>query len=310
MKKLYYWANDIESNSGEGILALNFIHLLKRKYKNYKYIQINKLQKQENLFYNYLLPFWGIFKIWIHYLSGHKVCYINYLPIWNLFIFIFLPKKTILGPITGTNTKNNFIYNIFKILGIFVLKKKNYKLLFSHNQFRKYFSSKNKYFFNFLFYKFRINKKEKIKKFDIIFYYKKNNNKGNKFLIRLINKIPGKFKIAVIGDMFPNEKQNKNIINFGVLKRDRALQIINFSKFALTTKENHFSFFSLDSLSNGLCVFYNKDLKLDKNMKTNMLLPISFKNLNSSSKFLNNQLNKKIQKKYFIFKKSDFSEYL
>ena len=35
MKKIYYWANDEEENSGEGILARNFLMLLKKKFKNY-----------------------------------------------------------------------------------------------------------------------------------------------------------------------------------------------------------------------------------------------------------------------------------
>ena len=30
MKKIFYWANDFEENSGEGILARNFLNLLKK----------------------------------------------------------------------------------------------------------------------------------------------------------------------------------------------------------------------------------------------------------------------------------------
>ena len=60
MKKIFYWSNDIEKNSGEGILARNFLKLLRNRYSNYKYINLNKFKKKNNFLYNYLLPFWGV----------------------------------------------------------------------------------------------------------------------------------------------------------------------------------------------------------------------------------------------------------
>ena len=98
MKKIYFWSNDFQENSGEGILARNFVKLLKRKYTNYKYINLNKLKKKDNIFYNYILPFWGIIKIWNYYLKNKKVCYINYLPIWNFLIFLLSPNVSSISP--------------------------------------------------------------------------------------------------------------------------------------------------------------------------------------------------------------------
>ena len=54
------------------------------------------------------------------YLNNERVCYLNYLPLWNFLIFIFLPPKTILGPITGgsnysKNIKMNYIIRAFFI---------------------------------------------------------------------------------------------------------------------------------------------------------------------------------------------------
>ena len=310
MKKIYFWSNDFQENSGEGILARNFVKLLKRKYTNYKYINLNKLKKKDNIFYNYILPFWGIIKIWNYYLKNKKVCYINYLPIWNFLIFLLLPKKTILGPITGTTTKKNIIYNIFKIIGIYVLKKRKTKILFSHNQFKTYFIQNKQIYFNFLFYNFKVNNKKKRKKFDLVFYFKKNSNKGNSILIELIKNISQKFKIAIIGDKLKLNKNIKNISNFGILSRNEALKIINFSRFALTTKENHFSFFALDSLSKGLKVFYNKDLKLFGDVRSNMLLPINFDNYHYSIKYINKQLSKKYHTKYIKLRLKNFDNYL
>ena len=310
MKKIYYWSNDFEKNSGEGILARNFLKLLKNKYINYKYINLNTFKKKHNLLYNYILPFWGIIKIWNYHLKCNNVCYINYLPIWNFLIFLLLPKNTILGPITGTTTKKNIFYNVFKYIGIFILKRKKIKLLFSHNQFKINFLQRKLTYFNFLFYKFKITKKKNKKKFDIIFYFKKNNNKGNDFLIKLIKNIPKKYKIAIIGDKLKFNKSIQNINNFGTVSRDKAIKIIKLSKYALTTKENHFSFFALDSLSQGLKIFYNKDLKLFGDVKTNMLLPINFNNYEHSIKLIKKHLNKKNQKKYFKIKLKNFENYL
>ncbi len=310
MKKIYYWCNDFEENSGEGILARNFLKLLKNKYTNYKYINLNKFKKKDNFLYNYILPFWGIIKIWYYHLRSNNVCYINYLPIWNFLIFLLVPKKTILGPITGTSTKKKFFYNLFKNIGVYLLKKRKTKLLFSHNQFKINFSKKKLTYFNFLFYKFKINKRQKRKKFDLIFYFKKNNNKGNYFLIKLIKNIPKNFKIAIIGDKVELNKSNQNINNFGTLSRNKAIKIIKLSKYALTTKENHFSFFALDSLSQGLKIFYNKELKLSSDVNTNMLLPINYNDYKYSIKLIKKYLNKNNQKNYFKIKLKKFENYL
>ena len=149
MSKIYYWANNIKPNTGEGILALNFLILLKKKYNNYKLIKINRFQHRETFFYNYFLPFFGILKIWYYHLKGKKVCYVNYLPIWNFLIFITLPKKTILGPVTGSNQKENIIYKVLKNLGVYFLKRKE-KILFSHSQFRKYFKNRDGIYYDFI----------------------------------------------------------------------------------------------------------------------------------------------------------------
>ena len=124
MSKIYYWANNTKKNSGEGILALNFLSLLKKKYKNYSFVKLNSFTHKESFFYNYILPFLGVFRLWKYHIKGKKVCYINYLPIWNILILMILPKKTIFGPITGSNLKTNLIYIVFKHIGIFLLKKK------------------------------------------------------------------------------------------------------------------------------------------------------------------------------------------
>ena len=47
MKKIFYWCNDIQENSGEGILANKFLKLLKNNYNNYKFINLNRFKKKK-----------------------------------------------------------------------------------------------------------------------------------------------------------------------------------------------------------------------------------------------------------------------
>ena len=54
MIKIYYWANNTKSNSGEGILALNFLSLLKIKYKKCTFVKLNTFIYKENFFNNYI----------------------------------------------------------------------------------------------------------------------------------------------------------------------------------------------------------------------------------------------------------------
>lgn len=311
MNKIYYWANDTKKNSGEGILAINFLSLLKKKFKYHKLINLNTFKKKNNLFYNYILLFWGIILIWKYYSKGYKVSYINYLPIWNILIFLSLPRDTILGPITGTITKKNILYKFFCLLGAFILKRRKKKLLFSHSQLKLYFPSNKKNYFNFLFYKFKIKTGTTKKKFKIIFYFKDNNNKGNYFLINILKNISEKHKIAVIGDDLSKFLNKKNITNFGTLNRNQAIKIIKSANFALTSKENHFSFFALDCLSRGLKVFYNKDLKISNDIKTNMFIPIDFANLKNSTDAIQKILCKKRDKINILkLKLKNFDNYL
>ena len=104
-KEIYVWACDLDKSRGEGILANEFIKDLK-KYSNKKLVieaPKNYSQKINFSFYkNYITPFVGIAKIWKNYFFGRQTCYINFLPIWNFLIFLLLPPRTILGPITGT----------------------------------------------------------------------------------------------------------------------------------------------------------------------------------------------------------------
>ena len=168
---LYVWTSDRAKNSGEGKLARMFVEYLIDK-NNYK-IKFNTNQQKN---YNrYISPFIGILYCWKNYLKKRKVAYINYLPFWNCFIFILLPPKTILGPITGGAlfNKNNlfnylirkYLFNLLYKISELIINIRFSNLIFSTDLLKKYLSKKTikKSNFNFVFTNFVIKKAVKKK---------------------------------------------------------------------------------------------------------------------------------------------------
>ena len=307
---IYYWASNQKINNGEGILANNFINLIKNNYKNYKVKPINycKNINESTIFFKYILPFWGVIKLWKYFILGKKISYINYLPAWNFLLIFLLPPRTIIGPVTGSvnRSKYNNLIHFFTLIGLKILKIKYKKIIFSHDLFSNIIErNKKKYFFNFLLYGFQILKESKIKKYDVIFYIRKHENKKNDFLIKIINKLSRKYKICIIGEKI---ESNKNVFNMGYVSRKKAQELIKFSKSAVSTYENLFSYFLLDCLKYKLTVFYNSKFKINSNIISNLLIPINYNNSDKSIRFIEKNINKKIKKKIF-FKKQNFNGY-
>jgi hypothetical protein len=311
MKNIYFWACDICKSSGEGILARSFIKKLKIYNKNYKIINIckqSKFQKRNleqncsSFFHKYIFPLYGIYVLWKYHLNGKITCYINYLPLWNILIFLLLPQKTILGPITGSyplkkwSIKLNFLYKLSSI----ILNIKYNKILFATNFFRKYFKKNNNCCYNFIISNIKILKTNK-KKYDFIFYYRDHYNKGNDFLGKIINYLANnKYKIAVIGDKIYNTASD-NIFCYGYVNRNLALKIIGKSKYSILSKENLFSYFMQDCLSKQLVIFYNKDYSkfisgLNKNINPknyNNLIPIDYNSTKAAIKIIKFKIKNK-----------------
>ena len=160
-----------------------------------------------------------------------------------------------------------------------------------------------------MLFDFHLKKNLSKKKFDFVFYFKKNRNKGNDFLINIFSKIAEKKKVAVIGDKLSSLKKPK-VYNFINLKKSKALKIISQSKYAIISKENNLSFFALDCVSNGLHIFYNKNLKLDRSIKTNMYTAIDFNNIAYSIKKINKSISYKKKKFFFNANTKNFLKYL
>ena len=311
--KIYYWASCELSNSGEGVLANNFLFLLKNKYKKTSLISINKikLNKNQSIFSKYILPFYGVYLLWKYYFRNEKISYINYLPAWNFLLILLLPPGTIIGPITGTVNRKNFntFFKVLSFIGIKILLIKYKKIIFSHDFYKSYIpENKIKYcLFNFLLFNFKkkINKKKKT--YDFIFYFRKHN-KENKFLINLVKILTEKnYKVCIIGEKLDFKK---NISYKGFVTRKNALNLISASKYSLGSFENLFSFFVLDCLSNNLKVFFNSNFNVNnKLIKTNLLVPIDFSNLSKSLISIEKSIKKSKGISMLKYKKINFNSF-
>ena len=268
---LYVWACDFSKSRGEGLLARNFIFNCSKFTKKKIYINgksYSKLKKKNihfktNLFNNYFNPFLGIFKIWKEHFADKKTIYLNYLPLWNFFIFLLLPKKTILGPITGgsnfskSNTFNfyirKYVFPVLFFISLKIIKKKFNDIIFSTDLLKKYTENEQNFIFNYCLNIYDNKLLKNKKKYDVIFYYRKNKNKNNFIQKQLIKKlIDNNYKVIIIGD----NPFLDNSVYLGNLQRHKALNYISKSKFAINNNENMYSLFCLDSLSCGTQVVY------------------------------------------------------
>jgi hypothetical protein len=319
--KIFAWACDLENYRGEGILGLNFLkHLSELKNKkiyaetpsgtfiiNKKKIYTIKKTKVKkinlNFIYNYLYPFFGVIKIWTCKNKYKEVSYVNFLPLWNFFLLLLLPKRTILGPVTGgvylgsIKNLNSLIRKklipIFYKMTLKIAEYRDIKLLFTTEILKKFLNSgkKNYYFFNYNLInycsqKFKIEDKRYI---DILFYYRKyaaHNSNQQLNIIKILAK--QKFKIFVVGD-YLNEK---NVNNLGIISRKKIWEYLKKTKFSINEGTNFFSIFCLDCISCGTKVFFDKKIKLNQTFfPKNFFYQINFDKPNISAFKIKNRLN-------------------
>ena len=297
--KIICWACDYVENHGEGILARNFVKLLKKNY-NSKVIILSPSRTFKNkdinfsFLYKYSSPLLGIIILWFHYLQGKKVCYLNFLPLWNTFLFIFLPPGTILGPITGfvykekissieTFLRKKIIPILFKF-NYQILKIRIKKIIFSTNNLKEIFENHKTHLYNFFLYNFK--KKKKVKKnIDFLIYHRQYSTKENAFIINLIkNLIIKNYKIEIVG----HKINNKKVKNNGVISRIKIREKLKRTRFTILSGENLLSYFSIDALSENVKIFYNKKNYFDKNFLINKnFFFLNYDNLQSSLKKIN-----------------------
>ena len=288
----YVWACDLHSNTGEGILGSSFLNQYKLFFgkekiliqtSNLKFMYSNnfKLEKRKevnnNFFFNYINPFIGLLYLWFYYFKKKKICFLNYLPLWNIFLFILMPPSTILGPITGRkeNLKfygfkyiiRKFIFPFLFKLNIKILLWKYNNLLLSTNSLRQFFSNdeKKRILFNFVFTCLPKKIYKKKKNIDFLIYNRTYDTKNFKFIKFLINNLNNK-KIHIIGEVF----NNKKLVNHGLISRDKSLQLLSRAKFTILSEDNLYSLFFLDAAISNVNIFYSSKFKINKNYFINL----------------------------------------
>ena len=288
-KELHFWACDYSKNSGEGKLARLFVKSLEKKERG-------SLNKKNNLLkYKYFSPLFGVFYCWKNYLLGKKVGYVNYLPLWNFLLFMLLPPKTILGPVTGgakfsTYNKLNYYFRkvafpvLYKISQLFLLLRSN-EIIFSTDLLKKYLLKKilKKSKFNFVINQINFEKEINYKKnIDFLLYYRKHKNKKTFFPYNFVKKISlSNYKICVVGD-----KLNiKNIKNLGFLQNNSIKKLQCRSKFTLASGENIYSLFTIECLANGVKILIDKKYKNQIKFYKEKFLIVDFNKLSQLSKF-------------------------
>lgn len=284
----YIWANDLHSNTGEGILGQSFLKnyikffpkekiLIQTPFKKYFFnekILINKINQKANFITNYFYPLYAVILIWFYYFKKKKICYLNFLPLWNFFLVLFLPGKTILGPITGRYENLNpygfkyfirkyFFYFLY-LINIRILLKKYKYLLFSTDILISHLKlnakEKKRIFCNFVLSCFVKNNLQLKKNIDFLIYYRIHDTKNSDFLNYVISNLKNK-KIHIVGNIL----KSKNVINHGLISRKKVLNLLRRTKFSIISEENFLSLFFLDAVSCSVNIFYSSKLSSKTN---------------------------------------------
>ena len=293
-KKISCWVCNFSSNQGEGKLANNFANdLMKQNYGNVTIFSLNgnfnynfntnKFNNyksnnfSENFFQKYINPIIGILYLWFKYLTGNKTCYINYTPLWNFLLFIFLPPKTILGPITGgVNIKSDTYFDglfrkylmfYFYYLSIFFLKLRNHPIIFASSNLYSIISESSinsKSTFNYVYTEIQNHQKTNVdfekREYDFCIYYRDHPTKNQIFFKKIIHFLLTKnFKIIVFGNHIKKSRVG-NFTSKGIVTSDEVNEILSKTKFSLLSSENVNSFFAMSNIINQVHIIYSKDI--------------------------------------------------
>ena len=263
----YFWICDFATNTGEGNLAHLYLSKIKDKKKVFSvktFLKNSTIKKFFDL--KYISPLFGVLICWYFFFKKKEITYVNYLPLWNFFIFLLLPPSTKIGPITGGASfpKNSqylirkFIFPIFYKISEIIINFRYKKILFSTFLLKKYLSEKTikKSQFNFVLNYIKI-KKTKKKNIDFLIYYRKHKNKADLFNYSFLEKISRKkLKIYIVGDKLcmPNLK------NLGYISNKKLIDLLERSKFTLSSNENILSLFNIECINNNVKIFVEKKI--------------------------------------------------
>lgn len=266
-----------------------------------KTIQIkhNIFNNKKTLKHKYFLPIVGIFYCWQKFFENKRVCYLNYLPLWNFLLFLLLPPKTIFGPITGGAVPESGYQRIirlsifpilYKISQICLLFRKT-KIIFATDLLKKYCFNLilKKSFWNYQIKKILLKKKYLKKNIDLLIYYRKHSNKKTTLLREVLEKVQKKKRILVVGDNLNNPK----VKNLGFKSNKEIQAMLRKTKYSIISSENIFSFYTMECINSNVLIIYKKKPSLKIKFLKKYFIEINeinFKNkLLLNNKYLNKQ---------------------
>jgi len=284
----FIWACDISQNTGEGRLAHLFLNKEKIKINKYSKHKVN----HKIFLHKYVLPLVGVFFCWYNFLKKKKIYYINYLPLWNFLIFLLLPPKTVLGPVTGgayykSSIIRKYIFPILNSVSQIIIYFRFNHINFATSLLKKnlFFFIKKKSSFNFVLYALKKKKKNEKKNIDFLIYYRDHLNKKSLFPYLLIKKIILlNFTVYVVGDHL----NLKGVKNLGKLTNQKIDKYLANTKFSIASEENPLSFFTLECINNHVKILIGNKKKIEiKNLKKNFIkINTNSNNLNYIFKIL------------------------
>jgi hypothetical protein len=289
-KKIIAWACDYSEITGEGILARKFISDLKKNNfiilntpKKFDFIDNNKYIKI--FLHRYIYPFIGLAFCWYNFFLNRNICYVNYLPLWNFFLFSLAPPKTLYGPITGGANfykRNNlnfsirkYLFPLFYRISIFFINCRKMQFIFSTQLLKKFIKNKikNKILFNYaltLFDKKKVGKK----KIDFLIYYREHSNKNIIFPYKFINKLSDhNIKVHIVGDKYKSD----GVVNHGFIKRKKLLKLLSISRCTVASGENLYTIFSIDCINHKVNILVNTNSNPEIIFFKNIFLHNNFK---------------------------------
>ena len=147
------------------------------------------------------------------------------------------------------------LLNFFCEISILFINLRYKKILFSTDLLKNKFKAFKKVYFNYVLKDFQFRNLKKKREYDLIFYIRAHRNKRSDIILKLINNLKNNYKIITFGETINVRK----IRNLGKINKKKLFPLLQRTKYSFLSPENKYSLYSIDCLSNGVKVFYNKE---------------------------------------------------
>jgi hypothetical protein len=285
---LFIWATDFRPYGGEGILSREFSTELSRFHKNINVVvvstdRISKYKSgllinekilidtkgfdqdlNQGVYNKYFAPFKGVFLLRKYRKKYKYIAYINYLPLWNIFLFLLLPKQTILGPIVGgypgvsRSLFRRLFFPFFYMLSGKIISKRFKSISLGNPGTYVYFPTKYRdsivtNIFGALpsiniLRKHKILNQNIVKEYDVFVYYRIHSTRYPVEMENIVNELSfAGFRVCIIGDNIDNDR----VFNYGFLPHEDTIRLLSKSQISIAFSQNIFSLIFFESIAVG-----------------------------------------------------------